>query len=129
MKRLKNQEKVLFSNQKDGNDNKIADIANGRIPRNKMQFIRPIIECSALEADKYILDVKIFNDKGLMLQYEDTPNFTISGPVDIKKKDKQYEASVGTFGSPDFNDWAKDTYEVEVYEGESLLHTSKFTIY
>ena len=119
---------VIFESV-DGNDNKIADIENGRIAHNKMQFIRPIIVCSALEADKYILDVKIFNDKGLMLQYEDTPNFTISGPVDIKKKEKTVDASVGTFGSPDFNDWAKGTYKVEVYEGESLLHTSTFTIY
>ena len=113
----------------DGNDNKLASIENGRIAHNKMQFIRPIILCSALEADKYVLDVKIVNEKGYMLQYEDNPDFTISGPVEIKKKEKQIEAYVGTFGSPDYNDWAKGTYKVEVYEGESLLKTTTFTIY
>ena len=117
----------IFLESVDGNDNKLASIENGRIAHNKMQFIRPIIVCTALEADKYVLDVKIINDKGYMLQYEDTPNFTISGPVEIKKK--QVEASVGTFGSPDYNDWAKGTYTVEVYEGESLLKTTTFTIY
>ena len=113
----------------DGNYNKLASIVNGRIAHNKMQFIRPIILCTALEADKYVLDVKIINDKGNMLQYEDTPNYTIRGFVDIKKKDKQTEVFVGTFGSPDYNDWAKGTYTVEVYEGECLLKTTTFTIY
>lgn len=113
----------------DGNGNKLAQVENGRIVHNKMQFIHPTIICSSSEPNTYDIQIKVIDEKGVVQHYPDNPNITMSGSVELKKKDKQYEAALGNFGSPDYKDWKKGKYTVEVYENEAKIYTTEFTIY
>lgn len=112
----------------DGNGNNLAFIRNGSIAHKDIQFIHPILVCSSSEVKQFDIDIKIINDKGEMLRYEDETEVTIKGQADIKKKGKEFECSMGAFGSPDYNDWVKGTYTVEVYEDGAKVATEQFTI-